>query len=250
MKPLAPSDLYPALRQFLSESGLQKTLKAFDKETELSNDAVEGRKVRKGAVGRALKELEILAACQACVEAKCSGEAAQGLNGHAVQSQSPVEETQAAAEEAVEAVEPPKKKRKREEVPEADTAAGEGAAQEEAEEAPAEAELSQKKAKNKKTAKGANNDDKPKSGVPFSRVDQEKWRSAVQDGRFLDNTHEAKKRFGGGDSWGDSASADLLKVKGKGFRKEMAKKKRASWRGSGEINQGVNSVLFPDSDDE
>jgi len=42
----------------------------------------------------------------------------------------------------------------------------------------------------------------------------------------------------------------MLKVKGKGFRKEMAKKKRASWRGGGSIDQGVNSLTFSDSDDE
>jgi hypothetical protein len=40
-------------------------------------------------------------------------------------------------------------------------------------------------------------------------------------------------RFGTGlgDSWGNKAADDLLKVKGKGFRKEMAKKKRASFKG-------------------
>ena len=39
------------------------------------------------------------------------------------------------------------------------------------------------------------------------------------------------------------------KVKGKDFRKEMAKKKKASWRGGGAIDQGVNSIKF-DSDSE
>ncbi|CAK9084254.1 Uroporphyrinogen decarboxylase (UPD) (URO-D) [Durusdinium trenchii] len=69
---------------------------------------------------------------------------------------------------------------------------------------------------------------------------------------LLDNTHLAKQKFGGskGDSWADKASEDLLKTKGKGFRKEMAKKKRSSWRGGGEIDQGVNSIKFDDSDDE
>merc|ERR1719259_1199480 len=88
--------------------------------------------------------------------------------------------------------------------------------------------------------------------VPFSRVDHDKWVSSIKDDRLKDNTHKAKDKFGEsvGDSWGDAAAEDMLKVKGKGFRKEMAKKKRASWRGGGEIDQGVNSIAFPDSDDE
>merc|ERR1719259_1620156 len=91
-----------------------------------------------------------------------------------------------------------------------------------------------------------------KPGVPFSRVDHDKWVSSIKDDRLKDNTHKAKDKFGEsvGDSWGDAAAEDMLKVKGKGFRKEMAKKKRASWRGGGEIDQGVNSIAFPDSDDE
>ena len=112
-------------------------------------------------------------------------------------------------------------------------------------------EQSNKKAKKNGAAQAQ--EEKRKSGTPFSRVDQEKWRKAVSDGRFLDNTHEAKKRFGmaaGGDSWGDKAAEDLGKVKGKGFRKEMAKKKRSSWKGGGQLDQGVNSIMFPDSDDD
>merc|ERR1711871_1864976 len=92
------------------------------------------------------------------------------------------------------------------------------------------------------------------SGTPFKRVDDDAWRATITDSRLLDNTHQAKNKYGGkvGDSWGDAAAADMIKVKGKGFRKEMAKKKRASWRGGGEIDQGTNSVKFSDwdSDDE
>merc|ERR1712187_900141 len=88
--------------------------------------------------------------------------------------------------------------------------------------------------------------------VGFQRVDAQKWLKTVKDDRLLDNTHKAKTMFGNsqGDSWADKASEDLLKVKGKGFRKEMAKKKKASWRGGGELPQGVNSSKFADSDDE
>ena len=52
-----------------------------------------------------------------------------------------------------------------------------------------------------------------------------------------------------GDSWGDGAFADLSVVKGKKFVKEMQKKKRASWRGGGALDQGVNSFKF-DSDSD
>lgn len=91
-----------------------------------------------------------------------------------------------------------------------------------------------------------------KTASHYSRIDNEKWLATIKDQRLMNNTHEAKLAFGSsaGDGWGNKASEDLLKVKGKGFRKEMAKKKRASWRGGGEIDQGVNSIAFPDSDDE
>lgn len=82
-------------------------------------------------------------------------------------------------------------------------------------------------------------------------MDQEKWTAAVKDPRLLDNTHTSKSKIGEvGDTWADTASADLLAVKGKGFRKEMAKKKRASWRGAGAMDMGVNSIPFPDSDED
>lgn len=87
--------------------------------------------------------------------------------------------------------------------------------------------------------------------MAFKRVDEEKWNATIKDARLLDNTHKAKEKFGAtADSWGDKAAEDLGRTKGKGFRKEMAKKKRSSWRGGGEIAQGVNSVKFDDSDDE
>jgi len=86
----------------------------------------------------------------------------------------------------------------------------------------------------------------------FERVDDAKWRAKLGNNmKLIDNTHEAKARYGGsaGDSWGDAAAGDMIKVKGKDFRKEMQKKKRASWRGTGELDQGVNSVTF-DSDSD
>merc|ERR1712113_1055069 len=114
------------------------------------------------------------------------------------------------------------------------------------EETAGEAVQSKKIKKNKEK-----NQEKKTAGTPFKRIDEEKWNASIKDSRLLDNTHKAKQKFGGseGDTWADKASEDLLKVKGKGFRKEMAKKKRASWRGGGGIDQGVNSIPFSDSSD-
>merc|ERR1712083_754806 len=137
----------------------------------------------------------------------------------------------------------PSKKRKREAEEEAVVA---DTAQVEAAEPTEAAAPSNKKKKQKK--------DEPKtSGTPFKRFDEEYWKAQIKDDRLRDNTHLAKQKFGGGtgDTWADKASEDLLKVKGKGFRKEMMKKKKASWRGGGELDQGTNSIKFADwSDDE
>ncbi|CAK9084150.1 Nucleolar and coiled-body phosphoprotein 1 (140 kDa nucleolar phosphoprotein) (Nopp140) (Hepatitis C virus NS5A-transactivated protein 13) (HCV NS5A-transactivated protein 13) (Nucleolar 130 kDa protein) (Nucleolar phosphoprotein p130) [Durusdinium trenchii] len=226
---LNPSDIYPAVRRFLLESGLNRTLKALDKET----SALEDVPVVKPKKAKALEPLELVAACQSWLDAQRAGE--------------PV--APAAEPVAEEPLTPrPNKKRKREE--EAAKAAEveaepEAAAVEQAEQAEMEVSVNKKSKKQKKEVK----EDK---STPFKRIDDDKWRSTIKDPRLLDNTHLAKQKFGGskGDSWADKASEDLLKTKGKGFRKEMAKKKRSSWRGGGEIDQGVNSIKFDDSDDE
>uniref|UniRef100_A0A0G4HJI1 Srp40 C-terminal domain-containing protein n=1 Tax=Chromera velia CCMP2878 TaxID=1169474 RepID=A0A0G4HJI1_9ALVE len=85
-----------------------------------------------------------------------------------------------------------------------------------------------------------------RNSTPFKRVDDSAWIGKIKDGRLKDNSHVGK----GGDSWGTKASEDLGKVRGKDFRKEMAKKKRASWKGAGNIDLGVNSVMFDSSDEE
>jgi len=201
---LTASDIYPAVRRYLEESGLAKSLKAFDKETAVDENAQAVALPKKAK--KAIAKAQLTHACQLVLEAS----AGAATNGEA-----------AAAEEA------PKKKRKHsEEVPEAAPVAE-------------ELHIGKKAKKEQKQEKT--------SGIPFSRVgDPDKWRATVKDVRMLDNTKAAT----GGDSWGDAASADMLKVKGKGFRKEMAKKKRASWRGGGEIDQGTNSIKFDVSSDE
>merc|ERR1712060_436589 len=88
-------------------------------------------------------------------------------------------------------------------------------------------------------------------GEFFQREDWSKWAENIKDENLKNNTYEATKlRVNASDTYGDKAAEDLGKVKGKGFKKEMAKKKRASWRGGGELDQGIKSVPFPDSSDE
>merc|ERR1712072_87104 len=96
-----------------------------------------------------------------------------------------------------------------------------------------------------KPAKEKKEEKKAEEKKPFQRVDSAKWMKTIKDERLKITAHVDK----GGDDWGNQAAADLLKVKGKDFRKEMAKKKRASWRGGGAIDQAVNSIKF-DSDSD
>mmetsp|Transcript_62263 Transcript_62263/g.157314 ORF Transcript_62263/g.157314 Transcript_62263/m.157314 type:complete len:317 (+) Transcript_62263:60-1010(+) len=315
MAPIAAADIYPAVRRFLLECGLQRALKAFDKETSF-DESVE---VSKGKKAKALTELELTEACQLWLDERRPVVVADGAGNTEepkkkdkrkanaeVEAPAPAvmeddgtpasieerpkkkgrkdspeaekaEQTRVEACEAVEVAEEQKvekkdKKKKEKadkqeegvkapkvETNEKDEEADEGeretmtkkkdktseavSAQEEV------AEISKAdKTEKKKKAKAAERT----PGVPFKRIDDDKWKATIKDSRLMDNTHKAKDRFGesAGDSWGDKAAEDLLKVKGKGFRKEMAKKKRASWRGGGEIDQGVNSIKLDDSSDE
>jgi hypothetical protein len=237
MAALMASELYPIVHRFLVESGLSRTLKAFDKETAVGDDAETVTRTKRS---KKLSKSSLLSVCQ------------HWLESGVVAKEPKVEDASKEPEVEDESLRPKKRKRvAEEEVPAAETPTpvAETAvvkASEEATAVPAEVHETKKKQKKEKEVKEAN------SGVPFKRVDDEKWKAAIKDSRLLDNTHKAKNKFGGsaGDSWGDSAAVDMLKVKGKGFRKEMAKKKRASWRGCGELDQGVNSIKFEDSDDE
>lgn len=79
----------------------------------------------------------------------------------------------------------------------------------------------------------------------WKRIDEEKWKSKVSGTKYAKISHFEK----GGDSWGDQAAEVLGKVKGKGFVKAMQKLKRASWKGQGTIDTGINSVQFSDWED-
>jgi len=259
MTKIVASDIYPAVHRFLLESGLQRTLKSFKKETSLGDES-EQASVGKSKKAKTLAELELTEACQLWLEARRSSQqngaappedAAPEAPKSKRKKQAETEEAPAAADEDVDAEETPEvavpvaKRRKHEETPAETHIADAVCAQQQTQDSTQTSEVQSKKKKKKER------EEKP-AGVPFKRIDDEKWTATIKDARLKDNSHEAKIKFGGGegDSWGDKAAEDMLKVKGKGFRKEMAKKKRASWRGGGEIDQGVNSIKFEDSDDE
>jgi hypothetical protein len=79
----------------------------------------------------------------------------------------------------------------------------------------------------------------------WKRIDEDKWKSKVVGTKFEKISHFDK----GGDAWGNEAANILGQVKGKGFVKAMQKLKRASWKGQGTIDAGVNSVQFSDWED-
>eukprot|EP00933_Yihiella_yeosuensis_P077062 TRINITY_DN8714_c0_g1_i14.p1 TRINITY_DN8714_c0_g1~~TRINITY_DN8714_c0_g1_i14.p1 ORF type:complete len:327 (+),score=121.97 TRINITY_DN8714_c0_g1_i14:63-1043(+) len=254
---LAPSDLFPSIRQFLLDCGLNRSLKALDKET----SALEDLPFVKPKKAKALAELELVAACQTWLEAKLSGalpETASAVtNGDAeAEAEKPKKKKRKAEQvEAEEEVEEPKAKKSKKKAEAEEEEVEEPKAKKEKKkkvEAVEEAEAEEEKPEDSNGKKKKKDKKERTAGVAFSRIDYDKCIALVKDSRLLDNTHLGKAKFGGsqGDSWADRASEDMLKVKGKGFRKEMQKKKRASWKGTGELDQGVNSIKFADSSDE
>lgn len=278
MATLTPSELYPAVRRFLVQSGLTRSLKSFNKETNFCED--EDAHTNGDARAAILASLELVRAGQFWLDAqpapvekqrrrKNAEQAGEEDAAVVVKSSKKKKRAEAEAEEAAAPAvaleeEAPKKKKKHSEEVEVElvkqekvkkTKTIEEAEPEATPEAKPESTPEPKAESNAKEERKIKKEKKEKpegrSGVPFSRVDQEKWTSAVKDPRLLDNTHTSKSKIGEvGDTWADTASADLLAVKGKGFRKEMAKKKRASWRGTGAMDMGVNSIPFPDSDED
>jgi hypothetical protein len=79
----------------------------------------------------------------------------------------------------------------------------------------------------------------------WKRIDEGLWKNKVTGTKYEKVSHYDK----GGDAWGNEAADILGKVKGKGFVKAMQKLKRASWKGQGSLDTGVNSVQFSDWDD-
>ena len=79
----------------------------------------------------------------------------------------------------------------------------------------------------------------------FARIDASKFEGKIA-ACFMDNTFEAKEKFGGGgDSYGKWSSDKLVKVVGKGFVKEKNKMKNRQSHASGRFNEGaINSIKF------
>ncbi|PHJ25506.1 c-terminal domain-containing protein [Cystoisospora suis] len=80
----------------------------------------------------------------------------------------------------------------------------------------------------------------------FKRIDDEKWVESIKKQDLRDNSFWNKKD----DSFAVRAAQDLGKVRGRDFRHEKTKKKRASWKGCGEIPMTVNSIQFESSDED
>lgn len=78
----------------------------------------------------------------------------------------------------------------------------------------------------------------------FSRIKED----AAKNTKFemMDNTFEAKKRFGAvGDAYGELASEKLIQTRGKGFRKEKTKMKNKNFHAGGsKLVYAVNSIKF------
>lgn len=79
----------------------------------------------------------------------------------------------------------------------------------------------------------------------FKRIDDEKWVESIKKQDLRDNSFWSKKD----DSFAVRAAQDLGKVRGRDFRHEKTKKKRASWKGCGEIPMTVNSIQFESDED-
>ncbi|GFE52796.1 hypothetical protein BaOVIS_002000 [Babesia ovis] len=77
----------------------------------------------------------------------------------------------------------------------------------------------------------------------FKRIQDEVWLNRIEKDELKQNSYTMKN-----DEFSLKAAQELIQVKGKNFRTEKMKKKRASWKGSGEITTHVNSITFDDSD--
>ncbi|EDO07708.1 SRP40 C-terminal domain family protein [Babesia bovis T2Bo] len=86
--------------------------------------------------------------------------------------------------------------------------------------------------------------DAPSTGR-FKRIQDDVWLNRIEKEELKQNSYTMKN-----DEFSLKAAQDLIQVKGKNFRTEKMKKKRASWKGSGEITSQVNSIKFDDSDSD
>lgn len=78
----------------------------------------------------------------------------------------------------------------------------------------------------------------------FQRIDESQWTTALPP-ELKDNSFWKKKN----DGFAVKAAEQLGKVRGKDFRHEKSKKKKATWKGCGEIPMTVNSIQFASDSD-
>lgn len=85
----------------------------------------------------------------------------------------------------------------------------------------------------------------PAKEYHFKRINASKFNNKI-DNKFVDNSFEAKARFGqGGDSYGSWSNSKLHDKKGASFIKEKNKMKNRQSHASGTFNaMAVNSIKF------
>jgi len=272
---IVPSSLYPAIYQFLSENKLNKTLKAFKKETSTTSENSEWN---------LMELLNSYVATHKSNASKQTVDKVEQENGHDKQKDKkdkkkerkekkkenkrkkeepeetptiaspPVQEPKAKKQKTEPVVEKEKEpeveeskedkkkkkkdnKRKREEEKvETPKENGSTPAQEEKEAEPVPVEASPIN-----SPKGGQKNKKAKN-EPFRRVKSEE---ITVDSRLQNNDFTAK----GGDDWGKKAWNELKVVKGKDFRHAKTKRKKG-YRPGGQLDMGVNSVKFEYTDEE
>ena len=79
----------------------------------------------------------------------------------------------------------------------------------------------------------------------FKRINTSKYTNMI-DNKFVDNSFEAKARFGkGGDSYGEWSNSKLADKQGASFIKEKNKMKKRQSHASGTFNaMSVNAIKF------
>ncbi|KAH0481812.1 MAG: hypothetical protein KVP17_002018 [Porospora cf. gigantea B] len=78
----------------------------------------------------------------------------------------------------------------------------------------------------------------------FQRIDSSKYQERML---VVDNSYAANYK---NDAFAAKAAEELGRVRGRDFRHEKSKKKRAGWRSGGSLTDGSNSFKFPESDSD
>jgi len=283
MAEIVPSTLYPILFQFFSKNSLSQTLKAFKKETSFKQEGEETIpdliKVYSHYVQNPPKETLTNGHTETATkkDKKKTKKEKKRKEPEPIEKEEQVEEEVPAplkkkqkASKSVPAKKEEEKKEAEEQTEEVTTPTTEGkkkkvrgkknkkAAQpkeedeekevneneeKEAIEVPKDVEKTNGKVtKEEETEQNHNTPNKKKKKAtvnsPFQRVKEDDV--TISNPRLADNSFWAKK----GDSWGEKANQDLIVTRGKDFRHAKTKKKKGTYRGSGSLDMGVNSIKF------